>query len=247
MQFTILTLFPKAFSCVFASSIIKRALTQGKIKINYINIRDFTNDKHRTVDDKPFGGGVGMILKVAPIFAALKKAKGGTKNKRTILLTPQGKVFNQKTARRLTRYDHLILICGHYEGVDERVGEYLTDEQISIGDYILTGGEIPAMVIVDAVTRLLPGVLPKKEAICCESFQTHKRPTSDISNLRLPTSNFQLLEPPQYTRPADFFGMKVPPILLSGNHQNIQEWRYSQALEKTRKRRPDLLAKVARK
>jgi tRNA (guanine37-N1)-methyltransferase len=223
MKFTILTLFPEVYSPIFKASIIGRALRQKKIKIDLINPRDFATDSHRTVDDKPFGGGVGMILQVPPIFAAIQKAKKGTKKRQIILLTPQGKVFNQKIAQRLTRFAHLILICGHYEGVDARVGK-LADEEISIGDYILTGGEIPAMVIVDAVTRLIPGVLKKPEAALNESF-----------------SNLKLLEYPQYTRPADFRGMKVPPVLLSGNHQKIKEWRLKEALRRTRQQRPDLL------
>lgn len=232
MKFTILTLFPEVYAPIFKASIIGRALRRKKIKIDLINLRDFAADKHRTVDDKPFGGGVGMILRIAPIFAALQKAKKGTKKRRIILLTPQGKVFNQKTAQRLTRFAHLILICGHYEGVDARVGK-LADEEISIGDYILTGGEIPAMVLIDTVTRLLPGVLSKKEATKNESFQSFQLPPSTIHH--------QLLEYPQYTRPADFRGRKVPPVLLSGNHQKIKEWRLKEALKRTRQQRPDLL------
>lgn len=231
MKFTILTLFPEVYSQIFKASIIGRAIRQKKIKIDLINLRDSATDKHHTVDDKPFGGGVGMILKIEPIFLALKKIGRKTKKRRIILLSPQGRTFNQKTARRLASYDHLILICGHYEGVDERVEKHLADEQISIGDYILTGGEIPAMVLVDAIARLIPGVLEKPEAALQESF----------SNLKFKISNLKLLEYPQYTRPADFFGLKVPSVLLSGNHQKIKEWRLKEAIKKTKRRRPDLL------
>jgi tRNA (guanine37-N1)-methyltransferase len=188
-------------------------------------------DKHGTVDDRPYGGGPGMVLMIEPIYRAINELKSKTKNEKLkiILLTPQGKVFNQKMAKRLSGLDHLILICGHYEGVDERVRKHLVDEEISIGDYVLTGGELPAMVIVDTVVRLIPGVLEKPEAVQLESF-------SQINN-KSPI----LLEYPQYTRPANFKGWKVPKVLLSGNHQKIKEWREKQALKRTKKRRPDLI------
>jgi len=223
------------------------------VEIKIHNLRKWAIDKHGTVDDRPYGGGVGMILMIEPIYKALQELKGKRQKAnqdtsevaertprrwreakaKTILLTPQGKVFNQKMAGRLSKLDHLILICGHYEGVDERVRKYLVDEEISIGDYVLTGGELPAMVLVDAIVRLLPGVLEKEEAIKEESFK----------NWKLEIGNWKLLENPQYTRPANFRGWKVPKILLSGDHQKIAEWRKKQALKRTKERRPDLLKK----
>jgi len=232
MIIDILTLFPQMFKGPFDESIIKRAQEKGLVKIKIHNLRDWAIDKRGTVDDRPFGGGPGMILRPEPIFNAVEDIKKQSTiqpfNHLTILLTPQGKLFDQKTARRLSKLDGLILICGHYEGVDERVREHLVDEEISIGDYILTGGELPAMVITDAVVRLIPGVLKKSEATETESFST--------LNSQLPT-----LEYPQYTRPENFRGLKVPQVLLSGNHEEIAKWRRQQALQRTKKRRPDLL------
>lgn len=255
MKIDILTLFPEMFKGPFDESIIKRAQEKGLVKINIHNLRKWAKDKHKTVDDRPYGGGTGMILMVEPIYNALKdlcrqKEKFKTSQntamavnceEKVILLTPQGKVLNQKMARRFSKLDHLILICGHYEGVDERVREYLVDEEVSIGDYILTGGELPAMVLVDAVTRLIPGVLKKEEAIQFESFSKLKiafrRNPAKQANSKIEN----LLEYPQYTRPSNFKGWKVPKILLSGNHKKIEEWRKKQALEKTKKQRPDLI------
>lgn len=233
MKIDILTLFPEMFKGPFDESIIKRAQEKKLVEIKIHNLRQWAKDKHKTVDDRPFGGGVGMIIMIQPVYDALESLK--TKNKKqktkTILLTPQGKVFNQKIARRLSKLDHLIFICGHYEGVDERVRKHLVDEEISIGDYILTGGELPAMVITDAIVRLIPGALKKSEATKNESF-------SKMRNSKLKV----LLEYPQYTRPANFKGWKVPKILLSGNHQKIAEWRKKKAIERTKERRPDLLS-----
>jgi len=220
MKIDILTLFPAMFKGPFDESIIKRACDKGLVKIAVHNLRKWTEDKHKTVDDRPFGGGVGMVLMIEPIYEALKELR--QKNSHVILLTPQGKVFTQKTAQRLAKQNHLIFICGHYEGVDERIREHLVDEEISIGDYILTGGELPAMVITDTITRLVSGVLKKPEATKEESFSP-------------------LLEYPQYTRPANFKSWKVPKILLSGDHQKIAEWRKKQSLKRTKTRRPDLL------
>lgn len=220
MKIDILTLFPEMFKGPFAESIIKRAQEKGLVKIKIHNLRKWTKDKHKNVDDRPFGGGVGMVLMVEPIAEALKELK--KKETKTILLTPQGKVFNQKMAKKFSQEKHLIFICGHYEGVDERIREHLVDEEISIGDYILTGGELPSMVVVDTIVRLVPGVLEKKQATKEESFSA------------------KTLEYPQYTRPADFKGWKVPEVLLSGNHAKIKEWRQKKALERTKKRRPDL-------
>ena len=241
MRIDIVTIFPKMFRPVLSESIIKRAQQKKKVKIFIHNLRDYTLDKHRKVDDRPFGGGSGMVMNAQPIFSAVKHIKskvsrksvipllqrkhvaGKSQKSKVILLCPQGKRLNQKLAKDLAKNRHLILICGHYEGVDERVRKYLIDEEISIGDYVLTGGELPAMVLVDAVIRLIPGVLGDKNSLNFESF----------------TAN--LLEYPQYTRPADFCGMKVPAILLSGDHKKIETWRKKQAMKITKARRPDLL------
>lgn len=240
MKIDILTLFPKMFTGPFDESIVQRAQDKKLVEIKIHDLRKWTSDKHKTVDDKPFGGGTGMIMMIEPIYKALNELKSQTLNSKqstinnqqlTILLSPRGQPFNQKTAQRLAKYRHLIFLCGHYEGVDERVSEHLVDEEISIGDYVLTGGELPAMVLIDSITRLIPGVLKKSEATKEESF----------SNFQLPTSNFQTLEFPQYTRPETFQGWPVPPILLSGHHKKIKEWRLKKSLEKTKKLRPDLL------
>lgn len=227
MRIDILSLFPKMLEGPFEESIIGRAQKKGQVKIKIHNLRDWAKDKHKTTDDRPYGGGVGMVLMVEPIDRALRdlKCKVQSTKCKIVLLSPQGKVFNQKMAEKLAKFDHLVLICGHYEGVDERVREHLVDEEISIGDFVLTGGEIPAMAIVDAIVRLLPGVLEKEEAVKFESFSGEK----------------PLLEYPQYTRPENYKGWKVPEILLSGNHEEIKKWRGKKALEKTRKKRPDLL------
>lgn len=228
MKIDILTLFPKMFKGPFDESIIKRAQKKEKVAIKIHNLRDWAIDKQGTVDDRPYGGGAGMVLRIEPIYAALKtlrESPSGHSRSVVILLSPQGKVFSQKIARRLAKQKHLILICGHYEGVDERVRQHLVDEEISIGDYILTGGELPAMVVVDAIVRLIPGVLEKEEATSEESF-AHGQ-----------------LEYPQYTRPEKFQDWQVPRVLLSGHHQQIKKWRIEKACERTKKRRPDLLKK----
>jgi len=230
MKIDILTLFPNMFKGPFDESIVKRAQDRSLLKIKIHNLRDWAKDKHKTVDDRPYGGGAGMIIRVDIIDRAISKLK--TQNSKIILLTPQGKVFNQKIAQKLSKMDHLILICGHYEGVDERVRK-LVDEEISIGDYVLTGGEIPAMVIVDSVIRLIPGVLKKREATKFESFSS--------LNSEFLTLNSKLLEYPQYTRPAEFKGLKVPKILLSGDHKEIEKWQKKQSILRTKKRRPELL------
>jgi len=234
MRINILTLFPSMFKGPFEESIIKRACDKGLVEIKIHNLRKWAVDKQGTVDDRPYGGGTGMILMIEPIYKALNelKSKNSKLKTKVILLDPRGKVFNQKIAQKLSKEKHLIFICGHYEGVDERVKEHLVDEAISIGDYILTGGELPAMVIADATIRLLPGVLEKPEATKFESF-------SDLKIGKLKIGN--LLEYPQYTRPENFLGWKVPKILLSGNHQKIAEWRRKKAEELTKKLRPDLL------
>ncbi|OGX08396.1 MAG: tRNA (guanosine(37)-N1)-methyltransferase TrmD [Omnitrophica WOR_2 bacterium GWA2_47_8] len=217
----IITIFPKMFAPLLKESIIKRAQAKKKVSIKVHDLRKFTKDKHKKVDDRPFGGGPGMVMTPQPIFDAVKKIKG--KKKATVILTcASGKTFNQKMAKQLAKERNLIIICGHYEGIDERVNR-IVDESISIGDFVLTGGELPAMVLVDAVTRLVPGVLGKAESLLSESFENN------------------LLEYPQYTRPANYKGMKVPDILLSGNHKKIESWRLEQAKAKTKKTRPEML------
>lgn len=218
MVISILTLFPEMFNGPFSSSIVARAIKENKLEINLINIRDFASDKYRSVDDHPYGGGVGMIMRVDVIDKALTYTKNRLPNieSKSILLDPRGKTYDQKTAEKFSKFKHLILICGHYEGVDERVKK-LVDGTISIGNYVLTGGEIPAMVISDSVARLLRGVLKKAEATKNESFSTG------------------LLEYPQYTKPIIYKNLKVPEILLSGNHGAISEWRQSKSKELTLK------------
>ena len=236
MKIDIITIFPKMFAGVLSESIIKRAQAKGKVKIAVHDLRDYTLDKHRKVDDRPFGGGAGMVLCPEPLFRAVEKISGcklqaagcklkTKKTRKIILLTPQGKTLTQKISKRLARQKNLILICGHYEGVDERVREKLADEEISIGDYVLTGGELPAMVLVDSLVRLIPGVLGDKNSLKFESFEGN------------------LLEHPHYTRPAFFRGMQVPRVLLSGDHTKIEQWRKGEALKKTKAFRPDLLSK----
>ena len=230
MKIDILTLFPKMFENVLGESIMKRAQAKKLVKIDLYNLRDWTFDSHRSADDKPFGGGPGMVMKVEPVWRAVndKRVKGQGARGKTILVTPQGKKFDQKTAKRLAKEKRLVLICGHYEGVDERV-RGLANEEISIGDYILTCGELPALVIADAIVRLIPGVLGHNDSIKSESFEDN------------------LLEYPQYTRPAEFKGMKVPDILLSGDHKKIEAWRSREALKRTLKRRPDLISDMGRR
>jgi len=228
MKIDIITLFPQMFSGPFDESIVHRAQEKKLVEINIHNLRDWAVDERGTVDDRPFGGGPGMLLKAQPVFDAVETLKSKIKDQRSkiVLMTPQGKPFSQKIAQDISKLESLILVCGHYEGVDERIREHLVDEEISIGDYVLTGGELPAMVVVDATVRLIPGVLEKKEAIELESFTT------------------TLLEYPQYTRPEDFRGFRVPEILLSGNHQEIKKWREEQTEKRTKERRPDLLTNL---
>ncbi len=230
MRFDILTLFPDMFRGPFDDSIIKRAQESGLISIHLHNIRDFATDKHHVTDDYPYGGGGGMVMKPEPIFSCvehvLTKLSPGEKPPPIILLTPQGRLFTHQVAMELAQHAHLILICGRYEGVDERVCEHLVTDEISIGDYVLSGGEIAAMVIVDAVTRLLPGALGYALAPLQDSHATG------------------LLEGPQYTRPAEFRGWRVPDILVSGHHGEVARWRRQQALRRTLERRPDLLARA---
>lgn len=222
MKIDIITLFPKMFSGPFEESIIKRAKERGLVEINLIDLRKYGIGKHQQVDDRPYGGGVGMVLMVEPMFNAIKDMK--TKDSKVILMNPQGKVFNQKKARELSQEKHIIIVAGRYEGFDERIREHLADEELSIGDYVLTGGELPAMVVAETVARLVPGVLDKKEATQNESFSDPKK-----------------LENPQYTHPYEFNGWKVPDVLLSGHHAEVEKWKKEKAQENTKKNRPDLL------
>ena len=223
MRIDIITIFPGMFGPVLNESMIKRAQEKGKLKIYIHNLRDYSADKHKKVDDRPFGGGSGMVLTAQPIFKAVETIKKKIKSAKVVLLCPQGEEFNQKIAKKLSTEKGLILICGHYEGIDERVREKIVDKEVSIGDYVLTGGELPAMVLVDAITRLIPGVLGDKNSLNFESFEGN------------------ILEYPHYTRPANFRGMSVPGVLLSGDHKKIESWRKKEALKRTKQRRPDLL------
>ncbi|NLI81035.1 MAG: tRNA (guanosine(37)-N1)-methyltransferase TrmD [Deltaproteobacteria bacterium] len=226
MIFDILSLFPQMFASPLGESILGKAMERGLIETRLHNIRDFAFDKHQMTDDRPFGGGEGMVMKPEPIVEAVEFLRKTRPTPLVVLLTPQGRLFNQRIARSLARVPRLILICGRYEGVDERVAEHFTDEQLSIGDYVLTGGELAAMVVVDAVSRLIPGVLGNSASTDEESFTE------------------PLLEYPQYTRPQEFRGYRVPEILLSGHHEAIKRWRRGQALIRTRTRRPDLFARM---
>ena len=224
MLVDVITLFPEMFTSPFADSIIKRAIDKKILQINFTQLRDFAFDKHRQVDDSPFGGGSGMVLKPEPMYRAVRNVLSRAENlsRRIIITDPSGSVFNQAKAKELATFDRLIFICGHYEGFDARIYD-LADELISIGDFVLTGGELPTMVIIDAVARMLPGVLGSEDSARTDSFFDG------------------LLSYPQYTRPQDFEGKKVPDILLSGHHANIEKWRREKSLEITRLRRPDLL------
>ncbi|GAA0612429.1 tRNA (guanosine(37)-N1)-methyltransferase TrmD [Virgibacillus siamensis] len=224
MHIDVLTLFPELVSSVFNHSILKKANDKAKYSYNLVNFRDYTENKHSKVDDYPYGGGAGMVLTPQPIFDAVDdlKEKQSTKP-RVILMCPQGATYNQNKAEELAKEDHLVFICGHYEGYDERIREHLVTDEISIGDYVLTGGELGAMVVIDSVVRLLPEVLGNEDSAPKDSFSTG------------------LLEHPHYTRPADFRGMKVPDVLLSGNHAKIEAWRRKESLKRTYERRKDLI------
>ena len=229
MTFRILTIFPDFFQGPFQYGVVAKAAEFGLLQIHIHDLRTWTHDRHRTVDDRPFGGGEGMLLKPAPIFDAVESIWPERQpNQRIILLSAQGQRFTQEAARRLSGYDELLLICGRYEGVDERVAEHLADEELSIGDFVLSGGELAAALVLDCVARLLPGVLGNQDSTLHESFAGAAGEAS-------------LLDCPQYTRPAEFRGWKVPEVLLSGNHEEIRNWRRQAARDKTAKNRPDLL------
>jgi len=229
MIFHVLTIFPEFFRGPLDCGIVARARQAGRLEIRIHNLRDWTRDRHRTVDDRPFGGGEGMVLKPGPIFEAVEcifpERQAG---RRVVLLSAQGRLFNQSIARELTKWQELLLICGRYEGVDERVAEHLADEELSVGDYVLSGGELAAAIVIDAVARLLPGVLGNQASALAESFSGEG-------------PELGILDYPQYTRPADFRGWKVPEVLLSGHHAEIRRWREKAAREKTARLRPDLL------
>lgn len=223
MEFHVMTLFPDMIMQGLSDSVIGRAVRKGTIGLHTVNIRDYSLDKHKHVDDYPYGGGAGMVMQPEPIYACYQDIVGKMDKKpRVIYMTPQGRVFSQEIAEELSKEESLIFLCGHYEGIDERVLEMIVTDYVSIGDFVLTGGELPAMMIVDATSRLVPGVLGSDESAVYESFYDG------------------LLEYPQYTRPEEFMGKKVPEVLLSGHHKNIEEWRYEQSMQRTQERRPDL-------
>ena len=220
MKISIVTLFPEIFTQTLNTSILGRAQKKGKVVFELVNLRDFGNGKHQVVDDKPYGGGVGMILKADVLAKALRQVTGKPK---ILLTSASGTPYKQEKAKEYSKLEHLVIVCGHYEGVDQRFIDKYVDEEISIGDFVLTGGEIPALAIIDSIVRLIPGVIEKEEAVLKESFENN------------------LLEHPQYTRPEKFDGSEVPKVLLSGNHQNVEKWRLEKSLEKTKKVRPDIL------
>jgi tRNA (guanine37-N1)-methyltransferase len=222
MIFTILTLFPNIFKSPLQESIIKKAIDKGSVKFNIVNIRDFAEDVHKTCDDSPYGGGPGMVMKIEPIYKAMNFIEKTIGKPKYILLTPQGKIFNEDTAVRLSQAPHICLLCGRYEGIDERVLTFI-DEEVSVGDYVVSGGEIPALILIDAITRCIPGVLGNEQSIIDESLKG------------------SLLEYPQYTRPDIFMDMEVPSVLLSGNHEEIKKWRRKEAIRKTILKRPELM------
>jgi len=223
MRFDVITIFPEIFRGVFEFGIIRRAVEAKLIDINIHDLRDFTSDRHRMVDDRPFGGGAGMVMKPEPLFRAIETICHSAPQMRVVLLSPQGRLFNQQVAEELSKDERVLLICGRYEGIDERVVENLVTDEISIGDYVLSGGEIPVMVVVDAVTRLLPGALGCEQSAEQDSFSSG------------------LLDYPHYTRPAEYRGLRVPDVLLSGHHGEVEKWRRKKALEKTLRCRPDLI------
>jgi tRNA (guanine37-N1)-methyltransferase len=238
MDFDIISIFPDFFVGPLSHGMVFQAQKRGLIEVRIHDLRDFTTDRHKTVDDRPFGGGAGMVLKPEPLFHAIRRirAEKTVSSRKVILLTPQGKRFEQHLASQFAALDQAILICGRYEGVDERVTECLVDEELSIGDYVLSGGELAACVFVDAVTRLLPGVLNNSSSVVNESFAMLEKALTSTSS--------SVLDYPHYTRPEDFEGKRVPDVLLCGDHQRVERWRRKKALEKTLKNRPDLLQYV---
>jgi tRNA (guanine37-N1)-methyltransferase len=252
MRFDILTIFPEFFAGPLDCGIVRRARQARLIETHIHDLRDFTEDRHRTVDDRPFGGGEGMVMKPEPIFEAVESLVGTTAQSSTgtaiVLLSATGRLFRQQTAREFAKLDQILLICGRYEGVDERVAEHLATDEISIGDFVLSGGELAAAMVLDTVTRLVPGALGNENSVLNESFSPGDR---DMAEVELRTASrarqdeaHGILDYPQYTRPPSFRGWNVPEVLLSGNHEEIRRWRRARALEKTRRNRPDLLVKA---
>jgi tRNA (guanine37-N1)-methyltransferase len=253
MRFDLITIFPEFFTGPLDYGIVRRAREAGIVQIHVQDLREFTKDRHKTVDDRPFGGGEGMVLKPEPLFEAVEKLLGqsmGDSAKKpmlptgaaVVLLSAAGKMFTQETARRLAKLERMVLICGRYEGVDERVAEHLATEEISVGDYVLSGGELPAAIVLDAVTRLLPGALGNEASTENESFRKLDEGASlSMAGNSNPRKTRLLLDYPHYTRPAEFRGWKVPDVLIGGNHAEVAKWRAQQAGEKTRRNRPDLL------
>jgi tRNA (guanine37-N1)-methyltransferase len=251
MRFDLITIFPEFFTGPLDHGILRRARETGLVEVNIQDLRVFTKDRHRTVDDRPFGGGEGMVLKPAPLFEAVESLLGremgdaaqpprADPKTAIVLLSASGKLFHQHTARRFAQLERIVFICGRYEGVDERVAAHLATEELSIGDYVLSGGELPAMLILDAVTRLLPGALGNEASSQNESFSVPLRDMIVTSNSSV-TRGLSLLDFPHYTRPAEFRGWQVPEVLIGGNHAEVAKWRSAAALEKTRRNRPDLL------
>jgi tRNA (guanine37-N1)-methyltransferase len=261
MRFDLITIFPEFFHGPLDYGIVRRAREAKLIDIAIHDLRNFTHDRHRSVDDRPFGGGEGMVLKPEPLFDAVESLIGPVQDAQTsqpamgtavVLLSASGKVFRQEMARRFAQFERVILICGRYEGVDERVAEHLATDEISIGDFVLSGGELPAAMVLDAVTRLIPGALGNEDSAENESFsaapdQTNAAPVDGSRSAKSRASHRGILDYPHYTRPQNFRGWEVPEILMSGNHEQIRQWRHRTALEKTRRNRPDLLAEENRR
>jgi tRNA (guanine37-N1)-methyltransferase len=269
MRFDIVTIFPEFFAGPLEHGIVRRAREAGLVEVRVEDLRKYTHDRHRTVDDRPFGGGEGMVLKPEPLFEAVESLvprwahrddednspgeMGEFSSTAVVLLSASGKLFRQETARRFAGFKHLVLLCGRYEGVDERVAEHLATDEISIGDYVLSGGELPAAIVVDAVTRLIPGALGNEASVLAESFSdlkegflaplgmTDRGATSSSTSHESPITSHLLLDCPHYTRPPEFRGWRVPEVLIGGNHEEIRRWRRQAALEKTQRNRPDLL------
>lgn len=223
MRIDIITIFPDLLKSPFEHSIMKRSIQKGKVEVNFINLRDFSNDKHKKVDDYPFGGGAGMVMMIEPIANCIDYLKSQRKYDEVIYMSPDGELLNQKMANRMSTFNNIIILCGHYKGVDERVRELYITKEISIGDYVLSGGELGAAVLCDTIIRLIPGVISDETSALSDSFQD------------------DLIAPPVYTRPAEYMGQKVPDILLSGHEAKIEEWRHEQSVERTKKRRPGLI------
>lgn len=254
MRFDLITIFPEFFSGPLEHGIVRRAREAGIIQVHVQDLREFTKDRHRTVDDRPFGGGEGMVLKPEPLFEAVESLVGYSAGDATklgkrhsdnavVLMSAAGKLFDQETARRFSQLKRIVLICGRYEGVDERVAQHLATEEISVGNFVLTGGELPALLVMDAVTRLLPGALGNEASSQNESFNatSFAKAATALSGSKPAKSETMLLDFPHYTRPAEFRGWKVPEVLIGGNHAEVAKWRREAALEKTRRNRPDLL------